>query len=128
MPVVLNVLDEDGVFTLSEGQGLDRLGYKSGELVGQSVFDVYRERSNLVNNLQAVLQGEERTFINCDDQNIIYESRALPLRDDQGNVTGLISVGVDITERVQAERELEAERKLLRILIDILPDYIYAKV
>ncbi|MBV7329672.1 response regulator [Chloroflexi bacterium TSY] len=127
IPIALNVLDKDGVFTLSEGQGLDRLGYKPGELVGQSIFDVYRHRSDLLNNFQAVLSGEERTFINRDDHNVVYESRALPLRDDHGNVTGLISVGVNITERVQAERALETERKLLRTLIDILPDYIYAK-
>ena len=32
-----------GVFTLSEGRGLDDLGLKPGQVVGQSVFDLYRD-------------------------------------------------------------------------------------
>jgi len=51
----------------------------------------------------------------------------LPLRDDRGNIIGLIGIGRDITKRKQAEEALAAERNLLRTLIDNLPDLVYFK-
>jgi PAS domain-containing protein len=43
-PVVLWALDQDGVFTLSEGRSLDVLGLEAGQVVGRSVFRVRRVR------------------------------------------------------------------------------------
>jgi PAS domain-containing protein len=42
LPIILWALDGAGGFTLSEGQSLERLGLKPGEVVGRSVFEVYR--------------------------------------------------------------------------------------
>src|SRR5579871_5668121 len=42
-PIVLFAVDAEGLFTLSEGQGLEVLGIQPGEHVGQSYFDLYRE-------------------------------------------------------------------------------------
>ncbi len=39
--LMLFALDKNGVFTLSEGEGLKALGWKPGEMVGRSVFEVY---------------------------------------------------------------------------------------
>ena len=38
-PLILFALDHEGIFTLSEGKGLDLIGQKPGELVGRSIFD-----------------------------------------------------------------------------------------
>jgi PAS domain S-box-containing protein len=51
----------------------------------------------------------------------------VPLRDEQGKITGLVGVSRDITERKRAEAVLAQERNLLRTLIDNLPDYIFVK-
>ena len=51
----------------------------------------------------------------------------LPLRDAAGRITGLVGIGRLITRRKQAEAALDRERRLLRTLIDHLPDCIYAK-
>ena len=50
-----------------------------------------------------------------------------PLKDDAGQTIGLVGIGRDITERKQAEDVLAGERRLLRTVIDNLPDAIYAK-
>jgi PAS domain S-box-containing protein len=68
-----------------------------------------------------------------------------PLRDSQGKIVGLVGISRNITEQKQAEEvlrqshdeleqhvaertaELSRERRLLRTLIDNLPDGIYAK-
>lgn len=51
----------------------------------------------------------------------------LPLRDRQGRVIGTVGIQRDITRLKQMEEALEAERNLLRSLVDHLPDYIYVK-
>jgi len=43
VPVVLFVLDDDGTFTLSEGQGLANLGFESEEVIGRSFFDLLED-------------------------------------------------------------------------------------
>ncbi|RME47614.1 MAG: PAS domain S-box protein, partial [Chloroflexi bacterium] len=39
VPIILFAVDKAGVFTLSEGKGLEALGAKPGEVVGRSVAD-----------------------------------------------------------------------------------------
>jgi len=40
-PIVLFAVDRDGVFTLSEGEGLRLMGLQPGQHVGQSYFSLY---------------------------------------------------------------------------------------
>lgn len=51
----------------------------------------------------------------------------LPLRDRQNRITGTFGISRDITKMKEMEEALQAERNLLRNLIDHLPDYIYVK-
>src|SRR5205814_4138586 len=47
-PVILFALDKDGSVTLSEGQRLAALALRPGELVGRSIFDIYRDNPAVV--------------------------------------------------------------------------------
>ncbi len=51
----------------------------------------------------------------------------LPMRDDHGEIIGLIGVARDITERKRAELAWKAERALFRSMIDQVPDYLFVK-
>ena len=51
----------------------------------------------------------------------------VPLRDNGGQVVGLVGITREINELMRAQEEREHERSLLRTLIDNLPDYIYVK-
>ena len=62
-PVILFALDRSGVLTLSEGKGLDAFGLKPGQLVGQSIFDIYRDLPSLDSNARRALAGETVTFV-----------------------------------------------------------------
>ena len=50
-----------------------------------------------------------------------------PLRNDQGEVTGLIVMTQDITERKQAEDELTRSRALLQAVFDTIPHEVFVK-
>src|SRR5207244_196297 len=54
-PVALFALDRDGVFTLSEGSALGALGLRSGEVLGRSVFEIYRDNPDILMNVRRAL-------------------------------------------------------------------------
>ena len=51
----------------------------------------------------------------------------MPLRDKTGAIIGTFGVSKDITAMKEARAKLEAERELLRTLLDNAPDHIYFK-
>lgn len=105
-PVVLWAVDVEGNVTLSEGRGLTALGLEPGQLVGQSVFDIYRDHPEVVSSLRQALNGNEQNTV-IDVGPACFETWIQPLRDVDGTVTGAVGVSTDVTARVQVERELQ---------------------
>jgi|SRR5271157_4349359 len=96
-PVVLWAIDGEGVFKLSDGKSLAALGFKPGELVGKSVFDVYKDEPQLLQNCQRALAGESfKTIHNMSDR--VYESWYSPVCDSKGIVQRVICFAIDATE------------------------------
>ncbi len=111
-PVILYALDRNGIFTLSEGKGLETLGLKAGEVVGQSAFDLYQDVPEALTSLRLALAGEYvRTTI--EGRGLAFDAWYSPLRRQGGEVVGIIGVATDITERKQAEKSLAEQSRLL---------------
>ena len=106
-PLVLWAVDNEGVFTFSEGHGLETLGFKPGQVVGQNLFDLYAEFPEILAQTRQVLAGEE-VQATVDLGKITFETHCLPLLDEGGAVNGAIGVGLDVSVRRQIEREREA--------------------
>ncbi len=103
-PVVFFALDENGVFTLSEGAGLKKLNLNPGEVLGQSVFDLYRAHESLILDIRRALSGESFVSI-ADFGELIFETSYRPVFDSNDKLSGTIGVAMDITERITAERK-----------------------
>ena len=104
-PVVLFAIDREGIFTLSEGHGLAALGLTPGQVVGQSVYVLYREQPDVLEHVRRALAGEEieaKVAIGA----IHFEVRYAPLQDEEGVIQGVIGVATDVTERRKAEQAL----------------------
>lgn len=122
--LILFALDQDGIFTLSEGEGLRALGWKSGEMVGQSVFDLYHDNPEIIANIRRALAGE--TFSkDVEVGNLTFEARYSPLTDDADNVIGVIGVATDITENRKAQKALQENEERYRELFENANDIIY---
>ncbi len=104
-PIVLWAIDGDGVFILSEGKGLAGLDLKPGEVMGKSVFDVYKDEPQILQNCKMALAGESfKTWIKSSKSSCrMYESWVCPVCDANGKVVRAIGLAVD--------RDDEAENK-----------------
>ena len=125
-PVILWAMDANGVFTLSEGRGLDALGLKPGQAVGESVFDLYKDSPEALEAIKRCIGGEE--FIQ--DTEIgghIWQVQYTPHRNDSGEVTDISGVSIDITERIKAENELRESRQMLQSVLDSIPVRVFWK-
>ncbi|NDJ63060.1 MAG: PAS domain-containing protein, partial [Chloroflexi bacterium] len=104
-PVMLFTMDRDGVFTLSEGKGLETLGLQPGQAVGQSALEMYAEFPEIAADVREVLRGRGQVTVR-DVGDYVYETTFKPLFDDDGTPDGALGIVLDITDRVRAERKL----------------------
>ena len=123
-PVVLFTLDWRGVFTLSEGRGLSALGLKPGEVVGRSVFEVYRDTPSVLEAARRALAGDAfSTVISVDG--IVFEIWYYPVRNERNELIGTTGVATDITERKRIEKAVEQAATEWRAAMDASQDVIY---
>lgn len=110
VPVVLFAIDRAGTITVSEGRGLERMGFRPKELVGRNVFELYRDRPEFLEHARRALAGESFTVSGPVGAGT-FETASAPQRDGAGNVVGMVGISTDITERTEMQRRLvEVER------------------
>ncbi len=123
-PIVLWALDKEGIFTLSEGTGLEALGLKPGEVVGLSVFDIYRDLPQILEDNRRALAGETHVSI-VEVGDLLYESHYSPMRGRNGEVTGMVGVSTDITAHKQAKEALRESEHKYRALFESTLDGVF---
>jgi len=106
-PIVVFAVDRDGVFTLSEGRGLESLGLKPGQVVGISALDLYKDVPQIRDNLRACLAGSAVNAVVRLGE-LVFESIYTPRRNAGGDVIGVSGVAWEVTQRVRAEEAAKA--------------------
>jgi len=109
-PIILFVQDLDSVVTFIQGKGLGLLGLKPGDITGHRFQEVFPSAPQLDEDSRRALAGDEFvTTVTIRD--VILECCYSPLRDNDGEVTGIIGVFLDVTADVRAQHELEKYRR-----------------
>jgi PAS domain S-box-containing protein len=122
--LILFATDKNGVFTLSEGEGLKALSLVPGQLVGQSVFEVYADTPQVCENIRRALKGESFTS-SVSVGELVFDVRYSPLTDEFENVLGVIGVATDITDSRRAEASIRESEERYRELFENANDIIY---
>jgi len=110
-PIVVFALDRNGIYTVSSGKGLAALGRREGQVVGESIYDLYRDYPQVIANIDRCLAGEEFSAT-IEVGRVSFEAHYTPVRNAQGEVTGLFGVATDITERKDLEAQLRHAQKM----------------
>jgi len=119
-PVLLSVLDRDGVFTLSHGASREPVRLARADLIGQSILALYHDNAAVLAHARRALAGDAFTSVDHVDDRV-FETYWSPLVDAHGHPDGTVVVGVDITARVRAEEATHASEARLRALIETAP-------
>ena len=91
------------------------------------------DRAKVVSSLQAAIDGgqefwsKEFRFRRSNGSYAHVFDRGYVMHDEQGKPVRVLGALMDITQWRQAEEEMEADRNLMRTMIDLLPDNIYVK-
>ncbi|VVB97649.1 Methyl sulfide methyltransferase-associated sensor [uncultured archaeon] len=122
------VVTPDGQIQTVNQATCDMLGYKEQELVGQTVdilfadenikhkaawFDELTE-TNYVSNI-------EKTYLAKDGRKIPMIFTGSVMRNDNGEVQGLVCVALDITERKRMMEQLKQKNEFVRTTLESLP-------
>lgn len=105
-------IDSKGTFLLYEGRTIDTEGRKSEDLVGQSIFDLYKDNKAVLDNAKVALKGETVRF-EIDINGIIFDINFSPYMEKNGKPNGGIVIATDITRKKKNEEELELIKKRL---------------
>jgi PAS domain S-box-containing protein len=120
----------DGTIRNQNAAAVEAAGYDDEEIVrGRPFWDVFiapEERDEVVARFRALAPdfeaGEyENAFTNARGERRVIFWRSAPVQNDAGVVTGIISGGIDITERRKRELELERERDATTTTLEAIP-------
>jgi len=116
---------------LAEFFGLD----DPADAIGKTDFDfftpeharpAFEDEQRIVQTGEGVIGKIERETL-ADGRSGWASTTKMPLIDIDGRVIGTFGISRDITELRETEQALAAERRLLRSVIDQLPEFIYVK-
>jgi PAS domain S-box-containing protein len=117
---IISVVDKDGKFLVSDGKGLEKLNIKPKEILGLSVFRIYKNRPDILEMIHRALAGETFKELVHLKGNTDWNTSFAPLYDEKGAIIGTLAMSDDISSRIAAENKLtdlnEMQNKLFSII------------
>ena len=124
--VMFVTLDTNGIVTLVNKKACEIFGYEEKEMLGKNWFENFlpkRIKNKVLPVSKKILSGEIETveyyenpiLTKNGEERLIYWHNT-PIKDKNGNITGLLSSGEDITDHKEAEEALkESEVKFKKL-------------
>lgn len=126
--VMFVALDINGIVTLINKKACEIFGYEEKEMLGINWFENFlpkQIKNEILTVSKKILLGEiepteyyENPILTKNGEERLIYWHNTPIRDESGNITGLLSSGEDITERKKMELELVRLSNTFRMSID----------
>jgi len=129
VPAVLHVKDRDQRYRMVNRRFLDQWGFERDKVIGKTFHDVFDpellvgfvDRDPEVIASRKPLPFYESTLTRRDGEPLDALTTKVPLLDDDGEVTHIVTVELDITDRKRAEQTLRESEEFYRLLVDLSP-------
>jgi len=132
---IILTLDKNGNITLLNDNGYKLLGYQKGELTGKNWFanclpekfhdQVENVFSRIISGqVEMDKFGENPVITRNGDERLISWNNTI-IRDENGNIIGILSSGQDITVRRKLEKKILENEKQFRNLFNAVTDPIF---
>ena len=117
VPAFIYAKDAQSRFTACNELVARRMGASPAELIGRTDFDFFpREMAEkffsdeqaLIQSGEPMINREELAYDKTRGMNRVILTSKVPLRDDNGNLSGIVGMGFDITERKNAELRMHS--------------------
>ncbi|MBK8235420.1 MAG: response regulator [Deltaproteobacteria bacterium] len=107
-PVRVSVIDRDGTFLLLSSRP---------ELVGRNAFEEFKGNPVGLAHIRRALAGEDQRWVErIEDQ--FFQIQAVPVRDPEGAVAGIMLITTIVTEQVSAQEQLTDSEARFRHIMD----------
>jgi PAS domain S-box-containing protein len=134
LPVSVYAKDLHGRKILANRVDLEIVGRPEGEVLGKTDAELFpaevaeqfwKDDQSILSSGQAIRNHEELGFNHSQGRHFWQLTSKVPLYDASGKLTGLVGIGLDITERKSAEGALRASEERYRSLIERMRDGVY---
>ncbi len=133
IPDPINLKDSEGRYILNNRAHLNLIGVSSREeAIGKTTFDFFSENDALIfqskeqNVLLSgeIIDNEEYIFHKNSNDWHWHLTSKIPIPDDNGKLTRVLTISHDITERKCLEEKIKESEIFFRTLFEISPDAI----
>ena len=131
IPDSVYVKDKKARVTLANPADIDYRGADcEDDVVGKTDFDFFPEETaqkyfaddkKVLEEGKCIINREEVLILPNGEKRWLLTNK-LPLKDEEGNINGLIGMGRDITKRKQAEEVLKKSEKKYRAIVETVQD------
>jgi two-component system NtrC family sensor kinase len=121
LPAFIYMKDAQSRFTACNKLVANRMGVEPEDLIGKTDFDFfpremaekfYSDEQALIKSGKPLIDHEEIAFDKMRQQDRIILTSKVPLHDANGNLTGIVGTGFDITDRKAAENRMASSDRL----------------
>ena len=130
VPEIIMEVDNNKVYTWANSTGIEFFGEdvigKEASFYFEGEQDTYDKVNPLFNGAEDMIHVESWQR-RKDGQKRLLGWWCRALKDEDGNITGVLSSARDITERKQAEEELKESKALIESVVENVPLMIFLK-
>ena len=118
-----SVVDREGIFVFQDGQTVKKDENGRSVDIGQSIFDAYGKDlpEQMVMIRETLSKGEVRSW-KVDFQNILFDVRCIPLRDESGTIQGALLHTIDKSDMKQTMAEIKNKLALIERQQEVIRD------
>jgi PAS domain S-box-containing protein len=121
IPAFLYAKDAHSRFTACNKLVANRMGVEPEDLIGKTDFDFFpremaekffNDEQALIKSGKPLIDREEFAYDKTRGMDRVILTSKVPLRDAEGNLTGIVGTGFDITDRKAAEERMASSDRL----------------